>query len=230
MIIVCGLFGWASGSIDLPIDKSIIMSRLTDEDILQMAQAYEELMTAEDLSVFGMDIDPDLFTDASTKNSTDLVIYAEQAYRNGWGYTSGTFGRVLTEDALDLLIKMYPSKVGDYEGIIRRKWLGRRTADCMGLIKGYCWYDPETGGFDYQSNGLLDYDIRSFYHAAEVKGTMDTMPDVPGLAVWWDGHMGVYVGDGYVIHAYDYDSGVIKERLEEEPWTNWMQIPCVRYE
>ena len=27
------------------------------------------------------------------------------------------------------------------------------------------------------------------------------MPDIPGLAVWHDGHIGVYIGDGYVIEA-----------------------------
>lgn len=31
---------------------------------------------------------------------------------------------------------------------------------------------------------------------ASVSGTIDTMPDIPGLAVWHDGHIGVYIGDG----------------------------------
>lgn len=39
------------------------------------------------------------------------------------------------------------------------------------------------------------------YYNASVSGTIDTMPDIPGLAVWHDGHIGVYIGDGYVIEA-----------------------------
>ena len=30
------------------------------------------------------------------------------------------------------------------------------------------------------------------------------MPDIPGIAVWHQGHIGVYIGNGYVIHAKKY--------------------------
>ena len=31
---------------------------------------------------------------------------------------------------------------------------------------------------------------------ATVKGTIDTIPEIPGLAVWHEGHIGIYIGNG----------------------------------
>ena len=30
-------------------------------------------------------------------------------------------------------------------------------------------------------------------------GTIDTLPEIPGVALRSDGHVGVYVGDGYAV-------------------------------
>lgn len=230
MIVLIGLFGYASDTTDIPIDQNIVMSRLSDEDMAQMAELFiDPHGDTAPLPIADMSIDASRFSNPSTKNRLDLVNYAEQALEKGWGYTNGTFGRVLTEDTLNLLIQLYPEKVGINERIIRRKWLGKRTADCIGLVKGYCWFNPDTGGYDYQSNGLIDYDIQSFYDAAVVKGSIDSIPEIPGLAVWWNNHMGIYVGNGYVIHANTYQTGVVKEKLSDYPWTHWMQIPTIQY-
>jgi cell wall-associated NlpC family hydrolase len=43
------------------------------------------------------------------------------------------------------------------------------------------------------------------------------MPDIPGLAVWHDGHIGVYIGGGQVIEAMGTKYGVVKTELAE-PW------------
>ena len=54
---------------------------------------------------------------------------------------------------------------------------------------------------EYGTNGMPDLGANQMYYNASVSGTIDTMPDTPGLAVWHDGHIGVYIGDGYVIEA-----------------------------
>ncbi len=51
------------------------------------------------------------------------------------------------------------------------------------------------------SNGMADVTANGMFEAASVKGTIDTIPDVPGLAVWQDGHIGIYIGNGEVIEA-----------------------------
>ena len=170
------------------------------------------------------------FTQPDTKNARDLVTYALHAWENQWGYVWGTFGQVLTESLLEQKIRQYPSGVGDKEDVIREKWLGGRTVDCVGLIKSYGWLDPETMTIQYGSHDMPDVGADAMYYGAQVKGTLDTMPETPGLAVWHSGHIGIYLGDGEVIEAMGTAYGVVRTRLEERGWTHWLEIPYISYE
>lgn len=170
------------------------------------------------------------FTDPDTKNAEDLVVYVTHAWENQWGYVWGTFGQVLTESLLEQKISQYPSGVGDKEEIIREKWLGGRTADCVGLIKSYGWLDADDLRIRYGSGGMPDIGADAMYYNAQVKGTLDTMPETPGLAVWRSGHIGVYVGDGEVIEAMGTAYGVVRTQLAERSWTAWLEIPYISYD
>lgn len=170
------------------------------------------------------------FTDPDTKNADDLVVYVTHAWENQWGYVWGTFGQVLTESLLEQKISQYPSGVGDKEELIREKWLGGRTADCVGLIKSYGWLDADDLRIRYGSGGMPDVGADAMYYNAQVKGALDTMPETPGLAVWRSGHIGVYVGDGEVIEAMGTAYGVVRTQLAERSWTAWLEIPYISYE
>ena len=170
------------------------------------------------------------FTDPDTKNADDLVVYVTHAWENQWGYVWGTFGQVLTESLLEQKISQYPSGVGDKEEIIREKWLGGRTADCVGLIKSYGWLDADDLRIRYGSGGMPDIGADAMYYNAQVKGALDTMPETPGLAVWRSGHIGVYVGDGEVIEAMGTAYGVVRTKLAERSWTAWLEIPYISYD
>ncbi len=170
-----------------------------------------------------------VLADPLTKNADDLVRYAENAWRSGWGYVWGTYGNVLTESLLQSKIAQYPEGVGNKESIIREKWLGGRTTDCVGLIKGYGWLDPETNVIGYADNGMPDIGADQMYNSAAVKGSMATMPDTPGLAVWHSGHIGVYIGNGEVIEAMGTSYGVVKTKLDERNWSAWLEIPYIAY-
>jgi hypothetical protein len=169
------------------------------------------------------------FTSPNTKNAADLVVYVKYAWQNQWGYVWGTYGQVLTESLLDYKIEQYPDGVGGYEDFIRSTWLGRRSADCVGLIKGYGWLDPNTLTIKYGTNGMQDVGADSMYRNATVKGTIDTIPEVPGLAVWCSGHIGVYIGNGEVIEAMGTKYGVVKTKLSERSFTHWLEIPYINY-
>ena len=121
------------------------------------------------------------------------------------------------------------SNVSEKEEYIRSHWLGRRTADCVGLIKGYGWYDSTSGTIKYGTNGMKDVTANGMYAAATEKGPISTMPDIPGLAVWHDGHIGIYIGNGYVIHAANTYDGVIKTPITSSGWTHWLKIPYINY-
>ena len=74
-----------------------------------------------------------------------------------------------------------------------------------------------------------DADEEALYKMATEKGTLDTMPDIPGLAVWQKGHIGIYVGDGYTVHAANTSVGVVRTRLDKSGWTHWCKVPGITY-
>ena len=174
-------------------------------------------------------IDISAFISPNTKNNLDLAAYAIQAWENGWGYVWGTYGNVLTQSLFDYKLQQYPDGVGKYADFIRNNWLNRRTADCVGLIKGYGWLDTQSLEIKYGTNGMPDYGANQMYQSATESGTMDAMPDIVGLAVWKQGHIGVYIGNGYVIEAMGTKYGVVKTELSKRSWSGWCKIPYIEY-
>lgn len=174
-------------------------------------------------------INTTLYVDCGTKNNLDLVQWAISAYQNDWGYVMGTFGQVLTVDLLEAKLAQLPDAIGPYEDFIRFNYLGVRTADCIGLIKGYSWYDPATGNINYGSNGMPDVSADQMYNQASEKGSMSTMPEIPGILVHSPGHIGIYIGNGYVIEAMGTRYGVVKTAVGSRNWTGWCKNPYITY-
>ena len=176
-----------------------------------------------------IELDISTFANPTTKNATDLVTYAVHAWESGWGYVWGTYGNVLTESLLAYKVSQYPDGVGNHENFIRAHWLGGRTTDCVGLIKGYSWLSPETMTIDYGTHGMPDIGANQMYYTARESGPISTMPDIPGLAVWHERHIGVYIGGGQVIEAMGTKNGVVKTELAKRNWTHWLKIPYINY-
>lgn len=204
-----------------------------DNELLNMLNsAFGTNISAEDFShlmsvISNSVIDIDLSN--TDKNNLDLVKWAQMAYDNKWGYVWGSHGNVLTANELKRLEKTFGSHVTDKEEYIKSHWLGRRTSDCVGLIKGYGWYDETSGTIKYGTNGMKDVTADSMFNAAVEKGPISTMPDIPGIAVWHQGHIGVYIGNGYVIHAANTYDGVIKTPITSSGWTHWLKVPYINY-
>ena len=172
---------------------------------------------------------PAVATDPN-KTAAGLVAYVINAYESGWGYVWGTFGNILTEGAFASKLEQYPEAVGNYADFIRANWIGRRTVDCVGLIKSYGWFDPDTETIQYSSHGMPDVGADQMYYAAAESGTIDSIPEIPGLAVWQSGHIGVYIGNGEVIEAMGTMYGVVKTHLEGSSWTHWLKVPYIFYD
>ena len=219
------------------VDK--LVSCFTEEQtdaqlIAAVNSAFDTELKTEDYSnvmnsIRAKAINVSKFVDPETKNNVDLAEWAKQAYAKKWGYVYGTYGEVLTESILTAKISQFPEQVGDNEEFIRRHWLGVRTADCIGLIKGYAWFNCDTGQIEYRSNGVRDTGSDPMLDMATEKGTIDTMPDIPGIAVWMDGHIGIYVGNGQTIHAANTELGVIMTPLARSGWSHWLKIPYITY-
>ena len=207
----------------------------TDEQLIAAVNAaFGTELTADDFgkvmgNIRATTIDISDFADPTTKNNLDIVKWAIHAQENGWGYVYGTYGSVLDEALLTSKIAQYPDEVGGKEDFIRQNWLGGRTADCVGLIKGYGWYNTEAAQIEIGANGMPDIGADTMYENASEKGTIDTIPEIPGLAVWHEGHIGVYIGNGKVIQAANTNAGVILTNLGDTAWTHWLKIPYITY-
>lgn len=206
-------------------DEQLITAVNTAFGTTLNAENFTKVMTA----IRAKAINTSGFTEPDTKNAHDLVEWAKQAHAKKWGYVWGTYGDVLTEAVLNGKVSQYPDEVGGKEEYIRTHWLGGRTADCIGLIKGYGWYDCESGSITYGTNDMPDIGADTMYENATEKGTIDTIPETPGLALWHSGHIGIYIGDGKVIHAANTHAGVILSDVSGSGFTHWLKIPYITY-
>lgn len=180
-------------------------------------------------SIRAVYIDISSYTDPTTKNNLDLVQWAIGAEDRGWGYVWGTYGEVFDQALYEYKLDQYPEEVGKYAEFIETNWLGGRTADCVGLIKGYGWLNPETQEIEYGTNGMADVGADQMYENATEKGSIDSMPEIPGLAVWHAGHIGIYIGGGEVIEAKGTRYGVVRTNLDDGSWTHWLKVPYITY-
>ena len=87
--------------------------------------------------------------------------------------------------------------------------------DCSGLIKSRVY--------------VCARGTEELLAEAEHKGSIDTIPDIPGLGVYMYGHVGIYVGDGMVIDARTEVSGIGYDAIDYEGWTDWFEIKGVDY-
>lgn len=156
------------------------------------------------------------------KTAKGLVAYA--LAQLGRPYWYGTFGQAACKALHEQKKRQYPNKyTWDYDGTTAK------VHDCVGLIKGYLWCDgPEDTTPVY--NAAQDLSANSMRNACKINGEMATMPEIPGLLVSYNGHVGVYIGGGEVVECRSRKYGVVKTRLADRPWTSWGYHPDIVYE
>ena len=85
----------------------------------------------------------------------------------------------------------------------------------------------------YGGNGCPDKSANGMFTYAKSKGcawgTMDSLPEVPGIALRSDGHVGVYVGGGYAVEERGFNYGCVKTRVKDRKWTHWYYLPFIDY-
>lgn len=157
------------------------------------------------------------------KTNLGLVEYAKAQL--GKEYWYGTYGNAASKSLHTQKKKQYPTH---YLWSYNAKWEGTKVHDCVGLIKGYLWCDSAdsitpkyNSAQDVSANGMLSKCVK--------KGTIDTMPDVAGVLVFYNGHVGVYIGNGEVVEARGHAYGVVKTKLKARNWKNWGYCPFIEY-
>lgn len=147
----------------------------------------------------------------------------------GRPYIYGTYGQILTERLLADRAKTYPSRLGpERVKYAREHYLGKRVSDCEGMIKNYLWAATPNDTPIY--NASQDLSANGAFEKATVKGKIGTIPEVPGICVRYNGHVGVYIGGGYVVEERGFNYGCVKTKLKDRNWTDWFQHPWITYE
>jgi hypothetical protein len=159
------------------------------------------------------------------KTAAGLVEYCKQSL--GLPYWYGAFGQTGTAELYYEYKTMYP-KYYKFPKESYTKQFGQRVQDCVGLIKGYLWSNDIHSEPKY--NKAQDLSANGMFKACTMTGNIINMPEVPGLLVWKDGHIGVYIGDGQIIEAKGHESGVIQTRVEDRDFECWGQCKFILYE
>lgn len=146
-------------------------------------------------------------------------------------YWYGTYCNPCNASLLSGKTRQYPSHYKDSRQSTYKKHIqqGKIATDCVGLIKGYYW--EKDGVIKYKRDDLPDKGANGMYSATKIKDTIDTLPEIPGLLVWTKdkGHIGVYVGGGYVVEARGYSYGVQRNKLSSRAFKHWGMCPYIEY-
>lgn len=163
-------------------------------------------------------------------NNLGLVEYAEKWLQFNTKYGWGCWGQLVTRDLLNRKAGQYPS----HYPVKRQAELLREpntyAIDCVGLIKGFYWGQIPGGRTYYKTE--TDVDANSMYSRAIVKGDLWSIPEIKGLCVQMDGHIGIYVGNNEVIESTNseiFGDGVVRTKLWDRPWKHWLQCPYIDY-
>ena len=156
------------------------------------------------------------------KTASGLVEYAKAQL--GRPYWYGTFGQATSKS-------LYNQKKAQYPNYYKWEYAGEtaKVHDCVGLVKGYLWCDDHNDTTPVYDSAQ-DKSANQFRDMCASSGTISTIPDVPGVLVLYNNHMGVYIGSGEVIEARGHSYGVVKTKLAERPWKSWGYCPYISYE
>ena len=150
------------------------------------------------------------------KTGQALADYAASLLSNQaptW-YMYGNNGHQITEQFIQTKKIQYPDRYSDDHIRELRKHIGQIGYDCSSITDLFV-------GPDRSANGWLAASFDS--------GPIISIPDLPGLTVHYNGHMGIYQGGGWVVEARGTWYGIVKTRLSDRPWKNWAKVPGVDY-
>lgn len=156
------------------------------------------------------------------KTNIGLVEYCKDQL--GTPYWWGGYGQVADEKLLKKFKKMYPLRylTGDFES-----QFGQKIHDCSGLIKGYMW--SETSDSIPEYNPSHNINAEDMIKKCSVSGLIDSLPEIPGLLLFKEGHVGVYIGNGEAIEARGRNFGIVKTKIKDRDWIMWGKLDWINY-
>ena len=160
----------------------------------------------------------------ATIKTADLIAKFQYALDNKWGYIYGKCGQVWTQAAQNAATRQQTKDYG-------QQWVGHRVSDCSGL---FYWAFKELGGYMYHGSNTM-YDKYCTSQGTFKNGQRTDGKELkPGTALFTGkekdhGHVGLYIGNGYVIEASGTKVGVVKTKSTLTKWTFWGELKGVDY-
>jgi peptidoglycan hydrolase-like protein with peptidoglycan-binding domain len=164
------------------------------------------------------------------KTNHELVTYALSLI--GSGYVYGVNGKIVTEALIQAKADQYPDHYDGYKIVngqrisyidCSRKWIGKMAYDCSSISDLFTGNDKSANGW------LAAATVKGKINLDPDKGPIVMPPNRPGIELHSDEHMGIYLGDEYVVQARGVLYGVVKTKIEVNNWTDWCENPFVDY-
>lgn len=147
------------------------------------------------------------------KTAEGLVLFAKS--KLGTPYVYGAKGGVLTLAQVNTWASMYPNVYTASYVKKAKAFIGKPCTDCSGLIS---WY-----------TGILRGSSNYADTASKKLPISQLTEDMIGWAVWHSGHIGVYIGNGYVIEAKGINYGTIMSKVTDGAWTHVLKLKDITY-
>lgn len=148
------------------------------------------------------------------KTAKGLVKFVKTKVGNPYLYgfkQNYNWNKKCTSDDYNRLKRLYGSMVWNSD----IKCVGKYPCDCSGLISAYT--GVLRGSSEYKST------------ATKVLPIKDISKAVPGCALWMQGHIGVYVGNGYYIAEDGSAYGCRKAKVSANKWTHILWLRDIDY-
>lgn len=154
-------------------------------------------------------------------------------------YGYGCWGNKLTESLINSKAKQYSwwYTSAKKNQLLKMTKLGYVvwSFDCVNMIKGILWgWNGDTsknnGGAVYASNGVPDVSANGMINLCKNVTSDFSNIDI-GEAVWMNGHIGVYIGNGEVVECTPaWQNKVQITKLSQRKWLKHGKLPYITYQ
>ncbi len=141
---------------------------------------------------------------------TNIGLVAFVKTKLGTPYVYGAKGKVLTQANFNYLQNTYRQYVPNSD----ESKVGKICVDCSGLISWYTGKIKSSAAFAAESK----------------RQPINTISLAPiGAAVWRQGHIGVYIGNGEIIEARGSQFGTVRTKVGQRDFTHWFLLKDIEY-
>lgn len=168
--------------------------------------------------------------------NVEHVAWLKEQARLKRPYWYGCYYNPCTEALLQKKKAQYPEHYGESRMARYRADIaaGQIAGDCVnGAIKGAVWSELGKRKPVYASHGCPDTNADGMFAKAKELGMdwgpIGTLPEKPGVAVRFSGHVGVYIGNGEVVEWRGFAHGCVTTKLKARKWTHWYELPWTEY-